>query len=253
MYTRCPACHTAHPLNASLLAQGGGKYRCGKCKKINNALEALFDEWPGPGDKPPVAGDLPDLGMSIDLEKARQSRLAPDEKLADEGITDPVEPRKRGSLLVRLSWITMALAVAIVVVYQLAEFYETPVLDSSIVRSARSQLGLQPPVADAPFRDLAQIQLVSRELRSHPFREDSLRLTATIVNRAPRAQAFPDLEVILLDVGGQEVSTVRFSPEDYLNEGESGESGMTPEAYLPLVLDLPDPGNEAVGFELNFL
>jgi len=28
---------------------------------------------------------------------------------------------------------------------------------------------------------------------------------------------------------------------------------MTPQAYLPLVLDLPDPGREAVGFELNFL
>jgi len=27
---------------------------------------------------------------------------------------------------------------------------------------------------------------------------------------------------------------------------------MTPEAFLPLSLDLPDPGNEAVGFELNF-
>ena len=56
MYTRCPACHTVHPVNASLLAQGGGKYRCGKCNKSANALESLFDEWPEPGDKPPGAG-----------------------------------------------------------------------------------------------------------------------------------------------------------------------------------------------------
>ena len=43
MYTRCPGCHTVHPVNAALLASGGGRYRCGKCNKVNNALEALFD------------------------------------------------------------------------------------------------------------------------------------------------------------------------------------------------------------------
>ena len=49
------------------------------------------------------------------------------------------------------------------------------------------------------------------------------------------------------------MSKLLFSPPDYLAEGASRDSGMTPQAYLPLVLDLPDPGREAVGFELNFL
>ena len=80
MFTRCTACHTVHPVNAALLAQGGGRYRCGKCKQVNDALASLFDEWPAAGDRPPTAGDVPVLGLSIDLEAAARSRREPTSK-----------------------------------------------------------------------------------------------------------------------------------------------------------------------------
>ena len=100
--------------------------------------------------------------------------------------------------------------------------------------------------------NLERIHLVSRELRSHPTVPGQLRLSATIVNRAARAQPWPDLEITLLDAAGQQVARVRFSPADYLSSGSAVEAGMTPQAYLPLVLDLDDPGRQAVGFELEF-
>ena len=56
MFTRCPGCHTVHPVNAALLARGGGRYRCGKCNRAGNALDALFDDWPEAGEAPPAAG-----------------------------------------------------------------------------------------------------------------------------------------------------------------------------------------------------
>jgi hypothetical protein len=146
----------------------------------------------------------------------------------------------------------MALVIAVVVAFKLAEFYQAPLLELPVVQSVKSRLGIQDPAAGLPFRDLQQIHLVSRELTSHPFQAEMLRLSATIVNRAPETQPYPDLEVILLDASGEPMSKLRFSPVDYLAEGASRDSGMTPQAYLPLVLDLPDPGSAAVGFELNF-
>jgi len=254
MFTRCTACHTVHPVNASLLARGGGKYRCGKCKKLCNALDALFDEWPAAGDRPPASGELPVLGMPIDLDEARKTRLTPDEAaLHGDADADSEVPASSGKKLVRLTWVTMALLIAVIVAIKLAEFYGSPLLEQPVVQSVKSRLGLQVPAARLPFRDLQQIHLVSRELISHPYQADMLRLTATIVNRAPESQPYPDLEVILLDASGETLSKLRFSPPDYLAEGASRDSGMTPQAYLPLVLDLPDPGREAVGFELNFL
>ena len=254
MFTRCTACHTVHPVNASLLARGGGKYRCGKCKKLCNALDALFDEWPAAGDRPPASGELPVLGMPIDLDEARKTRLTPDEAaLHGDADADSEVPARSGKKLVRLTWVTMVLLVAVIVTFKLAEFYETPLLELPAVQSVKSRLGIPDPAAGQPFRDLQQIHLVSRELISHPFQANMLRLSATIVNRAPETQSYPDLEVILFDASGEPMSKLLFSPVDYLAEGASRDSGMTPQAYLPLALDLPDPGREAVGFELNFL
>ena len=254
MFTRCTACHTVHPVNASLLARGGGKYRCGKCKKLCNALDALFDEWPAAGDRPPASGELPVLGMPIDLDEARKTRLTPDEAaLHGDADADSEVPARSGKKLVRLTWVTMVLLVAVIVTFKLAEFYETPLLELPAVQSVKSRLGIPDPAAGQPFRDSQKIHLVSRKLISHPFQADMLRLSATIVNQAPETQPYPDLEVILFDASGEPMSKLLFSPVDYLAEGASRDSGMTPQAYLPLALDLPDPGREAVGFELNFL
>jgi predicted Zn finger-like uncharacterized protein len=246
MFTRCKGCHTVHPVNASLLARAGGRYRCGKCKKVSNALEALFDEWPAAGKKPPESGPMPDLGLSIDLDQAKAVRSGED----PESATVPAGKRRP---LARIAWIIMGLVVSVAVAFELADFYDKPLLEMPAVKAVTERLGITTPARAPKFQDLSQIHLVSRELRSHPTRTDMLRLTATIVNRAPKAQPYPDLEVILLDSSGQAVGRAQFSPSDYLSREAPNSSGMTPQAYLPLVLDLKDPGREAVGFELNFL
>lgn len=250
MYTRCPACHTVHPVNAAVLARRGGQYRCGKCKKACNALDALFDEWPGAGEKPEAAGDIPTLGMSIDLERAKKSRLNPGESTDDLEAASETMQRRVG--LARISWITLAVVLVAALALNLSEFYEKPLLDLPVVQSVKSWLGFQKPGSEQPYRDLSRIQLVSRELKSHPSRPSSLLLTATIVNRSDKTQPYPDLEVVLLDAGEQVLSRSRFAPRNYLSKGEWRSSGMAPQAFLPLKLVLPDPGDEAVGFELVF-
>jgi predicted Zn finger-like uncharacterized protein len=254
VYTRCKGCHTVHPVNARLLAQGKGRFRCGKCKISGNALESLFDEWPAAGTRPPASGQMPVLGLPIDLQEAEKSRLNPEQSSKPGDSTEePSQSGRSGKIWLRAAWITAAIALTIVTTFKLAEFYEQPLLEQPAVQTAIIRLGIKDAPAKQPYRDVNQIHLVSRELRTHPSRSGVLQLTATIVNRAPQAQPYPELEVILLDATGQPISETRFTPADYLAEDATGDSGMTPQAYLPLVLELPDPGNEAVGFELNFL
>jgi len=253
VYTRCPGCHTVHPLNAPLLAQGAGKYRCGKCNKLNDALESLFEEWPDAGESPATRGDLPVFGISIDLDAAKKAKLRPDNDILFPEEDEATEKSaSRNGKMLRAAWIFAAIALLIFVAINLGEYFQQPLLDSPVVREAMVKTGLREPPLEAPFRDLEQIQLVSRDMRSHPTRTGALRLSATIVNRAPLAQAFPGLEVILLDSGGQPLASRMFKPEEYLAEDADIETGMTPEAFLPITLDLADPGNQAVGFELNF-
>ena len=248
MYTRCAGCHIVHPVNASLLAAGGGRYRCGKCNKINNALEALFDEWPKAGARPPQTGQIPVLGLALDLEAAAQSRPLQDDTA--EGGMQPDRPARHR--LVRAGWIAGAIALSIFVAWQWVEFQGEPLAERSGNSSAVNRAGLQKTSSEEPFRDLEQVQLVSRELTSHPYAKGQLRLSATIVNRADREQPYPDIEIALLDAAGEVVLERRFAPADYLGPDQAPGAAMVPEAYLPLVLDMEDPGKRAVGFELEF-
>ena len=253
MFTRCPGCSTVHPLNAATLAQDGGRYRCGKCSKVSNALDSLFDEWPEPGSKPNLKGELPVLGQAIDLEKAEQSRLDPDDAgLAGEAFEQRRKKSRAGRLVLRLIWLLASLVIGAVIIINVAEFMGRPVVEEGEIEAAKVALGLQEPAPREIFRDLEMIHLVSRKLAANPDRPGYLSLEATLVNRASKPQPYPDLEVILLDTGGDPLASHEFTPDDYLSGARSPESDMSPHAYLPLRLELEDPGELAVGFELNF-
>lgn len=245
MFTRCTACHTVHPVNAALLAQGGGRYRCGKCKQSNDALACLFDEWPDAGDRPPAAGDMPVLGLAIDMEAAARSRQEAIDAADEVAAAMPSAGHNRA---MRFGWMALAAATLITVIFLAADYFGRPLP----MRDTLVRFGVLDPLPSEPYRNLSYIHLVSRDLRTHPTRPGALQLSATIVNRAARTQPYPVLEVLLLNSAGMELSRQRFEPKDYLARGIPRDSGMTPQAYLPLVLDLDDPGARAVGFEINF-
>lgn len=253
MYARCPGCSTVHPVNATILAQNGGRVRCGKCNTTFNALESLFDDWPEAGNKPASSGELPVLGIEIKLEEAGQARLNP-EGAALKGSAPEAPPAKSriGRFFIRTSWLIGGLVVGAVIIFKVAEFSGHPVLEPEEVDAALIRLGITEAEQKTVYRDLELIHLVSRELEADPANPGQLRLEATIVNRAPKSQPYPDLEVILFDTEGAALATYRFEPADYLARDSLPEADMSPQAYLPLVLQLDDPGVQAVGFELNF-
>ena len=159
-----------------------------------------------------------------------------------------MKPTAGYSRTARVVWIALAVTTLAAVIFLSADYFQRPLP----MRDTLVRLGLLEPLPSKPYRNLSYIHLVSRDLRTHPTRPGALQLSATIVNRAARTQPYPVLEVSLLDASGDELARRRFEPQDYLARGIPSDSGMTPQAYLPLVLDLDDPGAQAVGFEINF-
>ncbi len=104
-----------------------------------------------------------------------------------------------------------------------------------------------------PQRDLSRIELVSRNVVSHPSVPNALLVSATLVNHAPFPQPYPVLEVKLLDVNGKVVAMRRFRPSEYLSEGLFPELGMVPEMPVRVVLEVEDPSNSATSFQFEFL
>jgi predicted Zn finger-like uncharacterized protein len=79
----------------------------------------------------------------------------------------------------------------------------------------------------------------------------TLRVRASIVNRAARAQPHPLLRVTLLDRFSAKVARREFLPAEYL-PGRSAPADLLPAgARVDADLVIADPGSEAVGFELD--
>lgn len=249
MFTRCPGCHTVHPVNAALLARGGGRFRCGKCKKVCNALEALFDDWPDPGDSPVRPGGLPELGSPLQLEPAGEEVPA---GAMDESEDSAAAAQIASRRLLRVVWVTAAAVVTLFVLLNLARYFGVSLLDRPGFQSLLQRSGLQSAPPAPPFRDLDRIEIVAREMIPHPRRPGTLVLNLTLVNRADRFQPYPDIEASLLDLENRVVAMHRFRPGDYLTRTADWRRGMTPGAYVGLSLELPDPGVDAAGFELQF-
>jgi len=78
-----------------------------------------------------------------------------------------------------------------------------------------------------------------------------LRLRASIINRAAHAQPYPLLRVTLEDRFGTRVGRREFTPAEYLPGRSAPREPLAPGARADADLSLADPGNQAVGFELD--
>jgi len=252
MYTRCKGCHTVHPVNAALLARARGQYQCGRCLKLANALDALFDEWPSAGDPAVPQGGPPVLGGTIALEQADDSELSPEEAALLADTPTLGEPSGNKGPWLRVTWITLGLLLLLGIVYTAGTYFGQIHFDRAFIEESLVKMGVKDAPPAQPFRDTSSIEVVSREMLGHPSRPRVLLLNATIVNRAPQAQSYPEIQVRLFNLESEVIGERRFRPADYLTSTAAMRNGMTPGAYLRFSLEMLDPGDRAVGFELEF-
>jgi len=244
MYTRCPQCKTVHPLSAAQVSKARGLVKCGHCHHGFNALNFLSDDWPSGRayDPEPDANTVPPL-----LGRAR--------KPADNSNTalPPLDiPAVTGGKR-RIVWgLAAALLVVLTVVHSAWTFRE-PLMGIPVVNNWLKQSGWLQVEQDGLLKDPQQMQLVSRDMHTHPTRSGILVLSLTFVNLAQRSQVYPDLQLTLLDAANQSIARRRLAPADYLRPGAQIQSGLATEVYLPVLLEFGDPGEQAVGFEIQFL
>ena len=103
-----------------------------------------------------------------------------------------------------------------------------------------------------PLRDLDKIELLRRSVYSHPNIDKALIISLAVINNADFSQPFPVLRIRMADVRGQIVAQRDFEPENYL-DGTSAGQQMAPGSPVTVTLEIHDPGNDALTFELEFL
>jgi hypothetical protein len=100
--------------------------------------------------------------------------------------------------------------------------------------------------------DVHAIDLMDRDVRSHPNKKNALLITSTILNKATFIQPFPVLQITFSDINQKTVAAREFQPSEYLDKDVAMKDGMKPNVPIRIMLEIVDPGPEAVNFEFVF-
>jgi len=102
-------------------------------------------------------------------------------------------------------------------------------------------------------RDITKIEMLNKNIYSHPNQIGSLVVSASLENQAKFDQPFPLIEISLLDAQSHIIALRRFPPKDYL--GNKFQKGLLMVRNNPIdfKLNIADPGDDAIRFQFKFL
>ncbi len=111
---------------------------------------------------------------------------------------------------------------------------------------------------DVAMRDPSQIELVTRNVYSHPNEKNALMINVTLKNNAKFSQPLPVMQVSFSDIRGAAIASRRFLPEEYLpiEDQPAGAKRLhilQPDTNITFTMAIQDPGKQALTYEFDFL
>jgi predicted Zn finger-like uncharacterized protein len=269
MYTRCPQCETVFRVTPQQLQASSGQVRCGKCQEVFDAFAALSAQLPAPEPRaapsppgPQPAGPDGPAGRrsgaasaaALAAERAAASQadaVMPGEPvtltLPDELFGAPPVPAARRGLWAGGSLLLLAALAAQAIWFFPGELLARLPTAEPQVRTFCAWTGCRvalPRLPDQLFIEASDLQMLD------PARPSEVLLTATIRNRAPRAQAFPLLELTLTNALNEPTARKVFGPEVYLASGFDRARGLGADQEVSLRLYLDTGAVKATGYRL---
>jgi predicted Zn finger-like uncharacterized protein len=266
MYTFCPTCSTVYAIKAEHLLAAAGRVRCGTCGQVFRAFDYVYE------DLDTVQSALAEYHARQTVRHAKEQQdgsgyaegevgtgdgqddldvTTPDDLPLPAELTDSWSERSHVGRNLAKGIIIGVLLLMLGV--QWLYFNRTSLAAQNDWRPGL-ELFCSFLRCELPLRvDLSRIELVSRDVRKHPRIADALLINATLVNRADFSQPYPILEVTFSNSSGTPVASRRFHPDEYLGNQADIKAGMPVNTSLQVMLEIEDPGEDAVSFQFDFL
>lgn len=265
LVTLCPGCGTTFRVNAAQLQAHGGDVRCGQCQRVFNGFATLITVHESAIESPPPQPQY-DLQARQEGSPVESSALTPHlNNVTDQPILSdwdqetaesPVdlfdeEPVKKSSGW----WGGANVLLLLLLLGQIAYTYRTEL--TIIAPETRPYwerycafIGCQVPYA----QDIQQFGIESSDLQKNPARQPEVTtMRAIISNHAPFPQAFPALQLLLLDAQEQVIASRIFSAQDYLLEDDKTLPFIAPRYEMDIRLDFDSSQLNALGYRLLLL
>ena len=283
MYTQCPECLSVFSIGAQALVQAHGYVMCGHCGAGFDSLATLSEHLPPePFQEMPV-NDQALVPPHIELvvyrpqppaaEPVVVAEAAAPTAAATEDFSQLVfaprfakNPRKRKPPRAgrkhrarrgsgeprRWPWVLVCGLLALALATQLAWIGRDTLIRDPLVggwlRGICNTFDCRLPLVAAP----KQLRLLASNVETHPNAAHALMISLSLRNEATFAQPWPVVVVTLEDAQGHRLTMRRLLPTDYLDDPAILDRGLAPGAATALLLEVQDPGDQAVAYEFGF-
>ena len=102
-------------------------------------------------------------------------------------------------------------------------------------------------------RDTDALRVLQRDISRTEDASESLTLRIRFANAAAFAQPYPDIQLSLLDNGGNTLVRRRLDPNEYMFPAPPENSKIAPGEVVTISVEFVDPGYLATGFVIDFL
>lgn len=291
MQTQCPHCETKFRVTEAQVQAADGFVRCGVCSEIFNAIEiagkdkhqqSLLDTDtelqnipPGENteaeqsdvtiiehsalESEPVEVNLHDETAAIDdTQKDTFDFFNDDDKesghVVPEKYRDSYSASSK-SIMPTVLWSLGTLLLTITLLIEYTWFNRNQLSQVPELQTAVKKLCQRFECKDYSMRNPAKIELITRNIYSHPLQKDALMVNVTMKNNARFAQPYPVVQIDFSDIRGGTVAARRFFPEEYIPMQADTEALhlLQPDGETTVTLEIQDPGKQAMTYEFNFL
>lgn len=260
MQARCPQCQTLFNITQRHLNMANGKVRCNQCRTIFDGYAALVDESTAEehNEKPKIEED--NFALQMDRDTGNRVDINPNQEAKPKNLIygdlledDYDKPRRFQRTKQAFSTLFVLLLLSFLIV-QFAYLKRTELIEIAELAPWINKACDTVPQCHIPEkRALHLFTLDSRHIYSHPNIDKALVVSATFSNNAEFSQPYPTLVLSMSDIRGREVAARRFNPTEYISDTANLDTKMDNGQPITVNLEIADPGDDAMAFELDFL
>lgn len=196
--------------------------------------------------------DLPEMEPAVDQAGAIAATGDTTSETAEAQTPIYIRPRQRRFNRAGVLWALGCLALIVILAAQLAWAKRVALLQNPQTRTWATRVCDTIDCHLPPIRDVAKLELLSRDIRPDPRTTGALVITATLRNNANFRQPWPIVTVELSDLDGKPVAMRRFRPAEYMPDAARRAAGMAAGATAAVAFEVADPGKNAVNFQFSF-
>ncbi len=284
--TSCPHCSTSFRVTRTQIHAANGAVRCGSClqvfdarKNLDNSNKKAHKSAVRNSVNKPAApakeaqNPITTQSRPVPVEELRATKNEPissnpdKESITGQSLsqihglyslsdTDPIEISE--TIPKKSSW-TLRLSSSLIV------FFLSTLLGFQYIWFQRDTLSLNPDFRPAynwlcqtlacklpPLVNIDAIKSQQLLVRSHPEKSDTLLVDSVIANNANHPQPYPILHLSFADINGNLIASRAFTAREYLGGAMAGSKEMPIGQPIRLRLEIIDPGQEAVNYDLRF-